>query len=377
MVPVGTIAGFLISVVVVTSNYDLYFIAKSVADPSFEIYYIVDETISDPYDFEPQDFHIRVLNRADVFIHTGTFERRWLDEVLWKARNPKIIEGQDGYIDISKYIKFPQGSHCFILRKDYVKKVAVILSGYFQKLSPDFSERFYEKRLSDFFAEVDKFFNEFSTTVSPYLQRKFAIYSPCMQLISDEFGKDHDFVVKKSDDEDFSYSAARDTSEIMKRTKTYLLISPSWIERQAEIGFMSAEIFILKIPTHLGKKYPDFKAIIKNIKFVGDMEKFMKLGAIMEEGPESITGRKTTGLRDREIQIPEEKPPEELKKYGYITSKYTSVILRDRPSSFAAQAGRIEGGERVLILDRRNEWVKVTDGKSIGWVRISVVTLEE
>ena len=377
MISVGTIAGFLISVVVVTSNYDLYFIAKSVADPSFEIYYIVDETVSNPYEFEPQDFHIRVLNRADVFIHTGTFEKKWLDEVLWKARNPKIIEGQDGYIDISKYIKFPDGSHCFILRKDYVKKVAVILSGYFQKLSPDFSERFYEKRLSDFFAEVDRFFNDLATAVFPYLERKFAIYSPCMQLISDEFKKDHDFVVKKTDDEDFSYSAARDTSEIMKRTKTYLLIAPSWIERQAEIGFMSAEIFILKIPTHLGKRFPDFNSIIKNIKFVGDMEKFMKLGEIIREEPEAQKRKEIVDQRKREIPIPEESPPEELRKYGYITSKYTSVVLRDRPSSFAAQAGRVVGGERVLILDRRNEWVKITDGKSIGWVRISVVTLEE
>jgi len=375
---VGTFAGFFLSVVVVTSNYDLYFVAQAVADPSFEIYYIVDETVSDPYEFKPQDFHIRILNRADVFIHTGTFERRWLGEVLWKARNPKIVEGQDGHIDISKYVKFPNGSNCFILRKEQLKKVAVVLSGYFQKLSPSFSREFYEKKLSDFFSSVDEFFNDLSTAVSPYISKKFAIYSPCMKILAEEFGKSPEFIVKKSDSEFFSFSAARDTAEIMKRTKTYLLISSTSIERGAEIGFMSSEIFILKVPAHLGKANPDFKSLIKNIKFVGDMEKFMKI-----EGEREAEERKNGAKRvvpspeEKIISVPEEKPPAELQKYGYITSKYTSVILRDRPSPFAGQAGRISGGERVLILDRQNEWVKVTDGKSVGWVRISVVSIEE
>ncbi len=380
---VGVFSIFFLSAVIVTSNYDLYYIARALVDPSHEVYYLVDETETDPWKFQPQDVHIRILNRADVFIHNGTYEKKWLDEMIWKARNPKIVEGKEGHINISKYLSLKDSSNCFMLNKENIRRISVILSGFFRKLSPDFSEEFYEKRLSDFLAQVDNFFVEFSTTVSQYILGPFAIYSPCMIYLTDELKINYDFMVKKHDSERFTYRLARDASEVMKRMKVGLLISSFDIEKDAEVGFMSAETPILKIPAHLGRRFPDFKSIINGIEFVGDIEKFKKFyqeamikGA--QDEKRKVQPTFTTGeIKGPELKVPEEKPPLEVQKYGYITSKYTSVVLRDNPSPVAAQAGKINGGERVLILDRQNEWVKVTDGKSIGWLRISVITFEQ
>lgn len=363
------ITNTILSAVIVTSNYDLYYITKAVADPSHEIYYLVDETETKGTDFRPQDFHIRLLNRADVFIHTGTFERKWLSQALWEATNPKILEGQQGHIDISKYIQLHNSSNCFILNKEYVRRIATVLSGLLRKLSPDFSEQFYEKRLSDFFAEVDRFFTDLSTFVS-IIPPDSSIYSPCLKYFTDEFGIKYKLMIKKTDTEEFSYRAARDSSEIMKRIKSRLLITPHDIERSAEIGFISAEIPMIKIPTHLGKRFKDFQSIVAGITIIGDIPKAMN----------GTTGRrKPEPPKEEEMitQIPPERPRAEIQVYGYITSRYTSVILRDRPSSTAAQAGRIPGGQRVLILEKQNEWVKVTDGKNIGWLRSSVVNIEQ
>jgi uncharacterized protein YgiM (DUF1202 family) len=82
-------------------------------------------------------------------------------------------------------------------------------------------------------------------------------------------------------------------------------------------------------------------------------------------------------IEEKISSIPPEKEVTPLEEYAYISSKYTSLILRDRPSSQAAQAGKISGGSRVLVLEKQNEWVKVTDGKNIGWVRSSVLEFEK
>ncbi len=369
------LATFLISVVVVTSNYDLYYIASQVADPSVEIYYLADESQEDGINFQIRDFHIRLLNRADIFIHTGTFERRWLQQALWSARNPKILEGREGHIDISKYIDIKNGANCFIFNREYIKRVAAILSGFIRKLSPDFSTEFYEKRLSEFYAEVDEYFFALQTTISSYMLPKFAIYSPCLKYLSDSMNLKYDLLVKKNEDEIFTYGLARDSSEVMKRMNLPLLLAPHNIERSAEIGFMSAEIFILKIPSHLGKKYPNLKSIVNGITFVGDIE---KLKGLQEKEKEKEGIIKKEEKKPTVItSIPPETPPAPLEEYAVVTSKYTSIILRDRPSEQAGQAGKIAGGSRVLVLEKQNEWVKITDGKNIGWVRISVLTFEK
>lgn len=359
------------SAVIVTSNYDLYYAVKSIADPSHQIYYIVDETVNDPYSFTPLESHIRLLNRADVFIHTGTFEKRWIGEALWLARNPKIVEGAIGHVDISKYIRYLNGSHCFIYSKEDLKKLAIILSGILKKLSPDFSEEFYQKRLSEFFDGVDKFFSELSTVLAPYAWVKMATYSPCISNFVVQMKLNSDLVLKRRENEVFSYRAARDSAEFMKKMNIPLVVTPHNVEKDAEIGFISAGIAILKVPVHLGKKFPDFSSIVKGISFIGEIEKVVPQKEEISQpvSPKPPTYQITT--------IPPEKPPAEVQKYGYITSRYSNIILRDSPQASAGQAGKISGGQRVLVLDRQNEWVKVTDGRSIGWVRSSVITIEE
>jgi len=367
---------FFVSVVVVTSNYDLYYIATKVADPSFEVYYLLDQSESLPRYFQINDFHVRLLNRADIFVHTGTFEKAWLSQALWRARNSKILEGREGHIDISKYINGYGDSNCFMLNKEYVKRVAAILSGFFRKLSPDFSQEFYEKRLSEFMSEVDNFFSTLEPIIRSFVVADFAIYSPCLKYLTTNFNLEYKFVVKKSDSEEFTYGLARDAAEVMKRMKIPILFIPHNIEKSSEVGFISAEILLVKIPVHLGKKFPDFQSVIKGVNFIGDMEKLMKgTEGLMRERKEEKAVKEE---KEKEItSIPPEKEPVPLEEYAYISSKYTSIILRDRPSPQAAQAGKISGGEKVLVLEKQNEWVKVTDGKNIGWVRISVLEFEK
>ena len=358
-----------VSFVVVTSNYDLYWIVKQVMDPSIEVYYLVDETVEDPWTFEPQNYHIGLLNRADVFIHTGTFERRWLSEALFKARNPKIIEGKDGHIDLSRWLPPLGDTLCLVLHKEYFKKAGVVISMILRKRKAEFTERWYEHRLTDYFSKIDEFFAKLEEKFSPIRQEKFVLYSPCVGYLVQSLGLSVEIKVKEKEDEYISKQNTLDVSEVMKKMNLLYVLSTYRIEKEAEIGFLSQDRVVIKVPSHLGKNFPTLDAIIEGIVALPDYLSPFRRPPAPQQPPEVTPEAK-------EIQIPPEKPPVELPEYAFITKRYVAVILRDRPAERAGQAGRIPGGTRVRVVEKQNEWVKVTDGKSIGWVRISVVVPE-
>src|SRR3954452_15063546 len=44
------------------------------------------------------------LNQADLFVHSGLDTEPWRDNLMKGARNPKILPGQPGYVDMSNGI---------------------------------------------------------------------------------------------------------------------------------------------------------------------------------------------------------------------------------------------------------------------------------
>src|SRR4051795_12727358 len=41
------------------------------------------------------------LNKADIFVHSGLDTEPWRDNLLKGARNPRILDGRPGYVDMS------------------------------------------------------------------------------------------------------------------------------------------------------------------------------------------------------------------------------------------------------------------------------------
>src|SRR5215212_5057887 len=44
------------------------------------------------------------LNKADLFVHSGLDTEPWRDNLLRGARNPKVVQGKPGYVDMSEGI---------------------------------------------------------------------------------------------------------------------------------------------------------------------------------------------------------------------------------------------------------------------------------
>src|SRR5215217_8543858 len=48
------------------------------------------------------------LNDADLFVHSGLDTEPWRDNLMKGARNPKILPGQSGYVDMSNGIELKE-----------------------------------------------------------------------------------------------------------------------------------------------------------------------------------------------------------------------------------------------------------------------------
>jgi zinc/manganese transport system substrate-binding protein len=89
---------------VVTSTTDLYDIAKAVGGNKITATHI-GEGYQDPHFIEAKPSFVLQLRKADVWAFVGLdLEIGWMPLLLQGARNPKLQQGQPGYVDVSKVI---------------------------------------------------------------------------------------------------------------------------------------------------------------------------------------------------------------------------------------------------------------------------------
>jgi zinc/manganese transport system substrate-binding protein len=89
---------------VVTSTTDLYDIAKAVGGNKITAAHI-GEGYQDPHFIEAKPSFVLQLRNADVWAFVGLdLEIGWMPLLLQGARNPKLRQGQPGYLDVSRVV---------------------------------------------------------------------------------------------------------------------------------------------------------------------------------------------------------------------------------------------------------------------------------
>ncbi len=126
----------------------------------------------DPHFVEPKPTFLLTLSKADLFIINGfDLEIAWVPPLLDGARNPKIIKGAPGYLDISKFITpieipsanttraegdvHPFGNPHYLFDPLNGKRAAVAIANKLKELDPQ-NATHYEKNLSEFSRRLDE-----------------------------------------------------------------------------------------------------------------------------------------------------------------------------------------------------------------------------
>lgn len=80
-------------------------LVKTVAGDKAEVSVIASAS-SDPHFVTPRPSYIGVLRSSDLLIlNGGGLEIGWIPPLLAQANNAKIVQGSEGYLDLSKYVK--------------------------------------------------------------------------------------------------------------------------------------------------------------------------------------------------------------------------------------------------------------------------------
>src|SRR5690349_6179215 len=102
--PLAGVSDAVAQLKVVTSTTDLYDIAREVGGNKITAAHI-GEGYQDPHFIEAKPSFVLQLRNADVWAFVGLdLEIGWMPLLLQGARNPKLQQGQTGYVDVSKVI---------------------------------------------------------------------------------------------------------------------------------------------------------------------------------------------------------------------------------------------------------------------------------
>lgn len=150
---------------VVTTTSDLMSITQDIGKDLVEVNSIA-KGYQDPHFVEAKPSYLLKMRNADLFIQIGLeLEVAWAPSLLTNARNPKILPGQPGFLEVSSACDIlqktegrvdrsmgdvhPFGNPHFWLDPENGRKIAQSIAAKLSELDPAHSD-IYKKNLSDF-----------------------------------------------------------------------------------------------------------------------------------------------------------------------------------------------------------------------------------
>src|SRR3982750_196996 len=86
---------------IVTTAPDYADIARQVGDDKVEVHSVM-KGPENVHNVMAKPTEMVFLNEADLFIHSGLDTEPWRDNLMKGARNPRIMSGHAGYVDMSE-----------------------------------------------------------------------------------------------------------------------------------------------------------------------------------------------------------------------------------------------------------------------------------
>lgn len=159
--------------------------------------------VEDPHGVPMKPSFVPRLNRADVLVVTGLDdEHSWLPALLEVASNPKILLGQQGYIDCSVSVPVleaptrldrsegdlhPKGNPHYLLDPVYAKVAAQNIAAGLSRNFPQHQEIF-AKNLKAYLAELDGWIARWEKIAAPLRGVKYVEYHPEWVYFANRFG---------------------------------------------------------------------------------------------------------------------------------------------------------------------------------------------
>jgi zinc/manganese transport system substrate-binding protein len=143
------------------------------------------------------------LNKADMFVHGGLDSEPWRDNLLKGARNPRVLAGQPGNVDMSEGIELKEvpagkvdrsmgdvhayGNPHFQLDPRCAARMAVTLAKAMAAVDPANGD-FYKANAKKFVIEVTDLQKQLTEKLKPFGKLKIVTFHPGWVYFEDAFG---------------------------------------------------------------------------------------------------------------------------------------------------------------------------------------------
>ncbi|MCB0406891.1 MAG: zinc ABC transporter substrate-binding protein [Bdellovibrionales bacterium] len=159
------------SLKVMTTTSDLAALTKIIGQDHLEIFAVAKGT-QDPHHIEAKPSFMVKFHNADLVVSQGLeLESAWLDPLITGARNPKIAQGTQGFLELGSQLNplevptgvvsraqgdvHPGGNPHFQLDPLRMGKAALIIADRLSQLQPENKDEF-QKHAKDFKTEIEK-----------------------------------------------------------------------------------------------------------------------------------------------------------------------------------------------------------------------------
>ena len=142
------------------------------------------------------------LNKADMFVHSGLDTEPWRDNLLKGARNPRVMFGKPGYVDMSEGIELKEvptgkidrsmgdvhayGNPHFTANPAVAQRMAVTLVKAMVALDPKNGD-FYKENAKKFVLDMADLTKKLKAEFAPYSGLKVVTFHKAWEYFADAF----------------------------------------------------------------------------------------------------------------------------------------------------------------------------------------------
>lgn len=251
---------------IVTTTTDFADIARQIGGDRVEVHSVM-KGPENVHNVMAKPTEMIFLNKADLFVHSGLDAEPWRDNLLKGARNPRVLTGQPGNVDMSAGIDLLEvptgkvdrsmgdihayGNPHYQLSPVNAQRMAVTLVAAMCAADPANAD-FYKANARKFVTDMAEVETQLKAQLAPYAGLKVVTYHPAWPYLAKSFGLDIVATVESKPAITPSPAQMRQVVETMKQQGVKIVIVETYNSfDQAKSVAQSAGAAVLLLPDHV------------------------------------------------------------------------------------------------------------------------------
>jgi len=251
---------------IVTTTTDYADIARQIGGDRVEVHSIM-KGPENVHNILAKPTEMVFLNKADLFVHSGLDAEPWRDNLLKGARNPKVMPGKIGYVDMSEGIELKEvpsgridrsmgdvhayGNPHYTASPANAQRMAVTLVKAMAAVDGA-NANFYKENAKKFVLEIDAVYKKLKDDFAPYDGLKVVTFHKAWEYFGDAFGLDIVATIEPKPAITPSPGEMRKTIDTMKQQGVKIVIVETYNSYdQAKSIADSAGARVIVLPDHV------------------------------------------------------------------------------------------------------------------------------